>query len=268
MRKRTGFTLIELLVVISIIALLIAILMPALNKAREQAKGTQCMSNIRQMATAMALYAEDYDGAIMGMEYGEKYWFRQIAPYLGDKSFRNNPGEEKGTKGVMQIGICPSTKLNKIESGSVVGTNKLTWGFSWNPGSGDSYITYGSYGVNAWLLEDVYGWADYPGAGVDKENFFSYKSYLSLPSETPVLCDSIWVDSWPDSSDFPPNDLRGGTIGDDNYYMARFCVDRHNMAVNVGLTSTSVRKVPLEELWTLKWHKNFRPRFDVVLPGN
>jgi len=269
-RKRIcGFTLIELLVVISIIALLIAILMPALNRAREQAKSVSCMSNLRQMATAMALYAEDHDGAIMGMDYGHKYWFRQIAPYLGDKSFRNNPKEEKGTKGVMQIGICPTTKLCQLEDGestNVAGTDKLTWAFSWNPGDGDEYTTYGSYGANAWLLEDVYGWANVPDAGVDKKNFFSYKNYLSLSSEIPVLSDCIWVDSWPDSLDDPPFDLHSANPNIDSTYMGRFCVDRHNMAVNVGFIGTNVRKVPLEELWTLKWHKNFRSRFDVVMP--
>ena len=58
LRKR-GFTLIELLVVISIIALLIAILMPALNKAREQATGSACLANQRTMVMAWMLYASD-----------------------------------------------------------------------------------------------------------------------------------------------------------------------------------------------------------------
>ena len=58
----TGFTLIELLVVISIIALLVAILLPALRNAREAARGSACLSNLRQIGVTTFTYAADYDG--------------------------------------------------------------------------------------------------------------------------------------------------------------------------------------------------------------
>ena len=60
--RRRGFTLIELLVVVSIIALLVSILLPALSKAREQAKIVVCASNQHQLVVGVALYASDYDG--------------------------------------------------------------------------------------------------------------------------------------------------------------------------------------------------------------
>ena len=62
MRPRNGFTLIELLVVISIIALLIGILLPALAAARESAKNAVCKSNQRQIGIAWTVYANDFEG--------------------------------------------------------------------------------------------------------------------------------------------------------------------------------------------------------------
>jgi len=61
----TGFTLIELLVVISIIALLVSVLLPALNQAREQAQRAVCSSNVRQWAMAVFFYADEYDDYIV-----------------------------------------------------------------------------------------------------------------------------------------------------------------------------------------------------------
>jgi len=68
-RRQTGFTLVELLVVIGIIALLISILLPALNKAREQARVTLCLSNLRQLQNANLLFSQEHRGFI------PKAWF-------------------------------------------------------------------------------------------------------------------------------------------------------------------------------------------------
>ncbi len=61
MRKRRGFTLIELLVVISIIAILMAVLVPALSKAREKVKDTSCKSNLKNVGLALIMYLDNYD---------------------------------------------------------------------------------------------------------------------------------------------------------------------------------------------------------------
>lgn len=65
MHKREGFTLIELLVVIAIIAVLMAILFPALRSVREQGKRTVCLNHLKQLSLGWMLYAYDYDGNIV-----------------------------------------------------------------------------------------------------------------------------------------------------------------------------------------------------------
>ena len=71
MKRSKGFTLIELLVVIAIIAILMAILMPALNRAREQGKRAACLSNLKQLQLAWITYASDNDERIVnGEAYG------------------------------------------------------------------------------------------------------------------------------------------------------------------------------------------------------
>ena len=64
-RIRRGFTLIELLVVIAIIAILAAILFPVFAQARESARKTSCTSNMKQLGTAIMMYAQDYDELIV-----------------------------------------------------------------------------------------------------------------------------------------------------------------------------------------------------------
>ena len=70
MDKRKAFTLIELLVVVAIIAVLMAILMPALNRAREQGKRAACLNNLKQLALAWIMYADENDDRIVN---GEAY---------------------------------------------------------------------------------------------------------------------------------------------------------------------------------------------------
>ena len=88
-----GFTLIELLVVISVIALLLAILLPSLNMAKAVAKRMGCGSNLKQLALAWTMYLDDYDGRLYqgiraNLDYGgwrgtKNWWPRPLNNYVG-----------------------------------------------------------------------------------------------------------------------------------------------------------------------------------------
>src|SRR5688572_8595257 len=110
-RKR-GFTLIELLVVIAIIAILAAILFPVFAQAREKGRAISCLSNMKQLAFAVAQYSQDYDDFVPIGKTEERasfrrpdgqlvnttgYWWLTIWPYLKNQ----------------QIMVCPSVGVTR-----------------------------------------------------------------------------------------------------------------------------------------------------------
>jgi prepilin-type N-terminal cleavage/methylation domain-containing protein/prepilin-type processing-associated H-X9-DG protein len=115
MRKR-AFTLIELLVVIAIIALLLAILLPALRRAKEQAKATRCLANMKQIGLAMHLYANDYNYLLPRAELRpgvaiytgiDMRWPVLFMPYVGGQSDKFDHYYE------VKIYDCPSYPIKE-----------------------------------------------------------------------------------------------------------------------------------------------------------
>ena len=144
MSRRKGFTLVELLVVIGIIALLISILLPALNRAREQAKRIKCASNLRQMGQGMAMYINEwkyYPGAYeLDSGTGKPYaiWPTRLRLYMsGEKDPFNCPSQEMWSHWQSDTG------------GSATAAEE---GNGYNPGEGLLYKTgvAFSYGYNDW----------------------------------------------------------------------------------------------------------------------
>jgi prepilin-type N-terminal cleavage/methylation domain-containing protein/prepilin-type processing-associated H-X9-DG protein len=110
MTRNRGFTLIELLVVIAIIAILAAILFPVFARAREKARQTSCLNNVKQLSLGIMMYAQDYDETLPyadrwgpdaggGHGIGYWYWYDYLQPYLGNTQILTCPSQPRYSLG-------------------------------------------------------------------------------------------------------------------------------------------------------------------------
>ncbi len=263
-----AFTLIELLVVIAVIALLMAILIPALHRARNQARTVVCQSNLRQWAMTLAAYTQAHDGRFpSAYERYSALWMLR-GTFIGDADPNADHAALYGfhTKG---IALCPMATRPSVpgtrgtfrvsSSAGVQIEGYAGWSTEAWQVLTPSPPFFGSYGYNHALFhgfraETISGDAGLWGSSpIPNVNVFSLREHTSIPvmldATTPM---SNWTMGVP--SALTPRLNTGGGAGTG---LSPFATNRHGRETNGMFLDWSVRKVGLKELWALKWASDF-----------
>jgi prepilin-type N-terminal cleavage/methylation domain-containing protein/prepilin-type processing-associated H-X9-DG protein len=252
-RHAGGFTLIELLVVIAIIAILAGMLLPGLARAKSKANAMKCMGNLKQIGMANFMYVND-SGKIMPYALSGDLWMRGLVNLYA---------------AVDAVRVCPIAPYSaKKPTGSA--TTAWVWGSEVRPGTRIPRWT-GSYALNGWMYAG--DWPDGAGLFPSVRNAFRSEGDILSPTTTPVFCDSMWVDAWPQERDRAAANLLEGDSAA-NAGMSRITIARHGSGpnnvprtiprgsrlpgtINVTFADGHASPIQNEQLWTLTWHKNW-----------
>ena len=247
--RLAAFTLIELLVVISVIALLISILLPSLQRVRKQARAVGCQSNLHQWGLAFNVYTSDNDGKFYRVNLTfwlgpmKRWWVEDRRILLCPMAFKSSPaivGPEGGP--VPSEGGRGSTFSAWKMSGSYANLLNL------------SSPLLGSYGVNDSVIDPIVPDRTEPLSETSVE--LNRRQWVTAvareAANVPVLVDCVVASGVGGEFQTPPP---CENVWPPQTLMDCFCINRHEGGVNCLFMDWSVRKVGLKELWTLNWYR-------------
>lgn len=255
-----AFTLIELLVVISVIAVLMAVLLPALSRARKQAQAVVCQANLRQWGVAFNLYAQSNEGRLPKYPM---FLIRGAAMTGTEEDISGKGGAYLGFQ-TQGMALCPSATrpvdpdpCEPVPSFSVAGSSNGVSVVNYLGIRGATFNAWrvtipvptfrASYGYNEWVFRNLFGSLIAPtNQSVD---VLMVKNRASIP----VLLDAKMPSDGPRDTGSPAS--------------SSFCIDRHLACVNGVFLDGAVRRMGLKELWTLKWHQKFNTANKWTLAG-